>query len=516
VFFLLDDRTLEIKEKGFDMRVGRDANEEYNPMADYSKIKVGLKSLDSPLTDINFYTKVNSRVSKENVLKAIANNNYDEMRAFSEFFYKASGIYGRLCRYMAYLYRYDHIITPVILSTAVKEDKIIEGFYKSLIHIDNFNPKKVFPEISLKILQKGCYYGYKVYKNNRTYLQELPVKYCRSRFISDGKPVVEFNMRYFDDTFSDTSQRVRILKVFPPEFIKGYLLYKEGKLPADFMGDMQGWYLLDVKNTVKFNLNGEDYPSFISVIPAIIDLEEAQELDRKKMAQQLLKVIIQKMPMDKNGELIFDVDEARALHNNAVSMLGQAIGIDVLTTFAEVDVADLADKSTTTSVDELMKVERTVFNEAGVSQMQFNTDGNMALEKSLANDEASMSNLLVQFQLFLNELLEPFNKNPKKLYYRAEMLNTTIYNYKELSKLYKEQMALGFSKILPQVALGQSQSSILATAYFENEVLNLNELFTPPASSATTSGGAAGDPGRPEKPDEEKSDKTIQNRESMS
>ena len=38
------------------------------------------------------------------------------------------------------------------------------------------------------------------------------------------------------------------------------------------------------------------------------------------MAQKLVKIIIQQMPLDKNGDLVFDVDEARA-HNNAVRML---------------------------------------------------------------------------------------------------------------------------------------------------------------------------------------------------
>lgn len=92
------------------------------------------------------------------------------------------------------------------------------------------------------------------------------------------------------------------------------------------------------------------------------------------------------MPIDKNGDLVFDVDEAQQLHNNAVSMLSKAIGIDVLTTFADVEVADMADNKTATTKDELEKVERAVFNEAGVSQMQFNTDGNIALEKSILND----------------------------------------------------------------------------------------------------------------------------------
>jgi len=69
------------------------------------------------------------------------------------------------------------------------------------------------------------------------------------------------------------------------------------------------------------------------------------------MAQKLLKIIIQRMPIDKNGDLVFDVDEAQALHNNAVKMLSKAIGIDVLTTFAEVDVADMSDKGNQSNLD---------------------------------------------------------------------------------------------------------------------------------------------------------------------
>jgi len=34
-------------------------------------------------------------------------------------------------------------------------------------------------------------------------------------------------------------------------------------------------------------------------------------------------------------------------------MLTRAIGIDVLTTFADVEVADMSDRGTTTTVDEL-------------------------------------------------------------------------------------------------------------------------------------------------------------------
>ena len=230
------------------------------------------------------------------------------------------------------------------------------------------------------------------------------------------------------------------------------------------------------------------------------------------------------MPIDKNGDLVFDVDEAKQLHNNAVQMLSKAIGIDVLTTFADVQVADMADSKTNTTTDDLAKVERAVFNEAGVSQMQFNTDGNIALEKSILNDEASMWNLIQQFQIFLNILLKPFNTASKKMYFKAQILPTTIYNYKDLAKLYKQQTQLGYSKMLPQIALGQSQSSILAAAYFENDVLDLVNVLIPPLMSSTmsldmlknkTTSSSEG-AGRPKKEDDEKSTKTLQNEESLS
>jgi hypothetical protein len=98
-----------------------------------------------------------------------------------------------------------------------------------------------------------------------------------------------------------------------------------------------------------------------------------------------------------------------------------------------------------------------------------------------------MYNLLLQLQDFLNFLLDKkFNsKSMKKTYYKAQILTTTIYNYKEMAKLYKEQTQLGYSKMLPQIALGQSQSTILATAYFENDILNLADVFIPPMMSST-------------------------------
>ena len=469
--------------------------------------------------------------SKNTILKALADQDVATLREISNYFYRTSGIYQRACNYFATMYRYDWYIVPEVYDEKLKEDKIVAEFSRVLNYLDNSYIKKVCGDIALEVIKQGAYYGYIVEGSEGISLQQLPVNYCRTRYYVGNLPAVEFNMRFFDEKFPDINYRMKVLKMFPPEFAKGYVLYKQGKLvdDAETGWNLSGWYLLTPGNVIKFNFNNSDIPMFVNACPDIIDLDAAQDLDRRKQMQKLLKIVVQKLPMDKNGDLIFDVDEARDIHNNAVSMLRNAIGVDVLTTFTDVDAINMSDSNTATTTDDLDKVERTVYNSFGISKNLFNTDGNLSLEKSILNDEGSIRSLQLQFQIFFDKITQRQSKL-KKCKFRFYMLETTQYNYKEMSKLYKEQVQIGYSKMLPQIALGHSQSSIINTAHFENEVLHLSEIMIPPLMSSTMnlqdlkgkteqqSTGKTqeqGQAGRPEKPDDQKSEKTIANKESM-
>ena len=130
-------------------------------------------------------------------------------------------------------------------------------------------------------------------------------------------------------------------------------------------------------------------------------------------------------------------------------MLSNAVGVDVATTIADVEHIDLSDKGTTASQDELQKVERTVFNALGLSRNLFNAEGNLSLSSSILDDEATVRNLILQFDIFFDRIIKKQNKNQKKYQFKFFLLETTQYNYKDLSKLYKEQVQLGYSKMLP-------------------------------------------------------------------
>ncbi len=166
---------------------------------DFSKILLGgKKPLIDAVVAMGDLKKVNPRLAdKETVLRAIDNYDLDSMREISNFFFKTSGIYSRLCRHLAYLYRYDWLVTPFLNSKNenMAPDKIITPFKNILDYLDAFEIKKILGDIALKVIKNGCYYGYRIDLSTKPVIQDLPINYCRTRFNVLGRPAVEFQMK---------------------------------------------------------------------------------------------------------------------------------------------------------------------------------------------------------------------------------------------------------------------------------------------------------------------------------
>ena len=122
----------------------------------------------------------------------------------------------------------------------------------------------------------------------------------------------------------------------------------------------------------------------------------------------------------------------------------------------------------------------------GSSSNLFNTDGNLALEKSIIIDEAYIKPLLLQFEQFFNRYLEwKFNK--KDLKFRMKMLLTSIFNSSDMSSKYENLTKIGFSRFLPMVALGHTQKEVISMAKLEQQIMQLDAYMLPPFSSNTMS-----------------------------
>ena len=99
----------------------------------YGKIKIGTKSLEDAVLNLgSIQREGRNQINKAIIYRALADNDVEKLREISNYFYKTSGIYQRVCNYFATMYRYDWYVVPEVYDTAVKEDKIVGDFHKVL------------------------------------------------------------------------------------------------------------------------------------------------------------------------------------------------------------------------------------------------------------------------------------------------------------------------------------------------------------------------------------------------
>jgi hypothetical protein len=463
--------------------------------------------------DIGGYQSMGRSIyTKRIVVKAVESREINTIRSISKHFFLTSGIYGRACRYLAHLPTFDYLVTPYIENDELTDKKRFMGdFKRALKFLESMNLKTRLQDISLKVVVEGVYYGYLRTSNGIGVIQDLPTGFCRSLYKINGRPAVQFNVRYFDIQYKDHDTRMLVLKSMPEELVQGYLAFKNGDLK---MGkDMGVWVDLAPERTLRFLINDDETPIFANALSQIIDFDDLTAIDKKKAEQQLLKIMVQKIPLDKNGDFIFDMEEAKAMHSNAVRMLARAMNVDVMTTFADATLLDMQTREWAADKDK--EWQKLVFQDLGISQQLFATDGNLALEKSVANDESIIMYLVTQVQDWINFQLEIRFEDRKFDYaFKSWFPRITQHNRIEIAGSYKEQAMLGFSKQLPAIALGQSQANLLATISFENDILKLGSMLEPIKMSSTMSskdGSGGSKVGRPEKPDDKKSEKTLAN-----
>jgi hypothetical protein len=82
-------------------------------------------------------------------------------------------------------------------------------------------------------------------------------------------------------------------------------------------------------------------PMLIAAIPDLYKLKDAVNREETRDENELYKLLIQRMPMDNEGHLAFELDEVAEMHAGVAKMLEPLDTVDVLTTFGETTVENL-------------------------------------------------------------------------------------------------------------------------------------------------------------------------------
>ena len=447
------------------------------------------------------------------------------LRELSRFAYRYFGIYERVINYYSRLLLFDYVTTPKVKGN-ISKNKILNKYNNALSFLDKINIPVNFQYITYKVLKNGAYYGlFRVFDDGITF-QELPVEYCRSRYKdSRGIDILEFDLSYFRKITSE-SDRQEVLSSFPKEVVKQWERIKNSKNITN------NWVELDTKVGVVFHF-GDFVPYVVNALPELLRLDEAQDRVGDREAEELQKLLINKMPISsKTGEMIFEPDEAAVMHKGLVDMLSNNKYIDVLTTYGETSLEQAQTTTSQAQNNSLNKFTFNAFDNLGTSAQLFNAEGNTALKYSTDKDTSLMFSLAMIYANWLTYIVnDRFADN--KISFSVEFLPTTIHNRKELMDVYLKGAQYGYSKIYTGVAQGIKQSNLVSLLNLENDILGLSDKMIPLSSSYTqtnnensknsdgksksTTGGKDNnsEPGRPELSDSDKSDKTIANRDAM-
>ncbi|MEG2546352.1 MAG: hypothetical protein RSA51_07315 [Niameybacter sp.] len=463
--------------------------------------KVGNKQVTF---DFNKVLKTtNGKFTREQIVSALENNSLEQLIQISRYYYIKSGLYKQMLHRFAGIHFYRWKTTPKLNG---KRTNLKTAHTKVATYATNAKIEDTCLEIALKCLIDGTAYTYEnVMSDDQVSTQFLPSEYCRTReYDVYGNKVVQMNMEYFDKY--DNVERDTLFKALPSEFKKAYNTYKSGDKGAK---DPK-WQTLSPEFARATSFSIDDSPYFASIFPDLYDYEEYKQMNKTASRIDLVKVFVQKVPIDKaTNELIFDDELIDTLHNN-ISNVAKNSGAGALTTPCEVEALSIGNKEEK-KMDYVATGLTGVYNESSMPEVVFNSSsknsGSSGINSSNRMTEGIFSIILGQFARWYSKRFDLVAGG--KLKWNVEFLDVTRLNEKDKTTIAKDQFVAGGSAIYYFSSIGVNQFELDNALEYE-DFLGIKDKLRPPLTSYTATSDDVG--GAPEKSDNEVSDEQVKQR----
>ena len=522
--------------------------ENYNKsFAQYTKEQLSTfrSSIQNMGTDVNNGTveiplgltkgrKVLDKVNVNDVLKTPLSDTLT-WRKMSRLYF-SHPLYRRLLEYFANIYYNQYYISPIYGDSKKPNKKKLMNDYNAALRTldEDIKVEEFTTQVLLDLLLEGeAFYFVEEYKKGSSFYYKtikLPTDYCRI-IGTAGTPAINIfavDLTFIDNSIAELTKnniltQEEVLKQYPKALRTAYKTFKTGK-------NVSQWFIVPTENGAAFATT-DGRPPFSLLVKELVRIEKFETLRDDYIATNLTKLLVQIIDIDKEGNPEIDLELAAEFHKNLKFVASKKPNVDALTTLAkEINVVSLGETGDAAKNYEFLQTYYDQFyDDAGVSAELFNSTTGNTLSQSQNRDEMFMYKLRTQIGTWLNFYLntickKTIIKNTKIVF---SFLDTSYKNREEMIGSYIEGATYGFSKIVPQVALGVKQRYIESITDFENNILKLHEKLVPLQSSHTMSykdndGSADGKTaikeaqdsseaknGRPSKADDKKQDSTI-------
>lgn len=474
-------------------------NEFFN-MQRFAKLRSDiLLDLKQNMDEVSVFLR---RFPRKVILGALAdptNTRSEEiLREISRFYFAISPHYRRAVIMLGTILTNNYVIRPIFNIYEVNKNELEKQYIDYAIKCNRYKFKDINPQIMIRTLVDGVYYGLMIEDKRSFFLKPLQHKWCRLAAVENGVWRFAFDLSYFD------SKRAKLMiSSYGSEFEKAYLKYK-GDKERGIEGDKTlRWFIPKNQICIKFD---EEYPFIIPPLAgcfkAIIDLETYQEIKKDGAILDNYKLINYTVETDKDGIPALPFEQIEKYYNQIAGVVPEGIGIAVNPFKAEgITLKDTQNAANDYTED----ATRDLFNNMGISPLLFGVGSNptyKVIELSLIVDASMMMKVLKQIERVFNVKFQREMSIHGDYLFEVRFLEQNTFNKDEVADRLQKSSMYGLpSKLLYAAAIGQEPIDAYTASYLENDVLGCGiKIYNRPLiSSNTLSGGnIESEGGRPE------------------
>ena len=482
------------------MSDNNNAWEQIFSLREFAKLRQDvLIDLKSNMDQTNIFLKKHPRTA---IVGAIANpttpSAQEILRDMSRFYFKISTHYRRAVIMLATILTNNYVIRPVCDPRKMDKEVFTDKYYEYAIQCKKYKLKDIIPQLNLRVLVDGVFYGLMVENSNSFFIKPVMHEFCRIAMVENGVWRYAFDLSYFN-----SKKAFEQLESYGREFVKAYEIYK-GNEAKGIKGDKtKRWFIPKNQICIKFD---EEFPWIIPPLAgcfkAIIDLDTYQEIKKDGAILDNYKLINYTVETDSDGNPALPYEQIQKYYNQIAGAVPEGIGIAVNPFKAEgitlKDTSNTAKDYTQDAVNDL-------FSNIGLSPLLFGVGNNptyKVIELSLIIDATIMMKLLRQIERIFNVKYQIEHPKKDDLVFEICFLEQNSFNKDEVANRCQKSSMYGLpTKLVYAAACGQEPIDALTASYLENEILGCGTAIynRPLISSNTLSNGDVGDEGgRPE------------------
>lgn len=396
----------------------------------------------------------------------------NELMRISPHYYRMNTLYSNMALFCWWIDLYD-------VKENVKSDTVKKAYSALAAKLEGMNLKHEFSKIMKVIPYQDIYCGLVFENNSDFFFQQIDYRICELYQVQDGL----YNFR-----IDLTQIEAKNLSAYPTYVQKAYIDLRDGNLNTSINGK---WYAPPADKQICLKLNSQwtyPYPILISLIKDILDLDVYKKLKLQSARTDNYKAIAVEVPIDESSvdKPLLTPDTLYIFAEMNRESMSDDIGM-IHTLGSHATPISFKDSNNTRnnvsdSIDE-------VYNSAGISKELFNgSSSGTAVTLSIENDSGFVYGLYRQFERWMNRFIKirKFNKPAFKfLFY---LVDVTIFNRENVSKRYREGVALGVTCIDRYLAtLDMTPSRTLGSFVVHHDIFKFNENFIPLQTSYNSS-----------------------------